>query len=145
MSQLEMSADMKIKLKTLLIKHEGNKNFPYHDTMGKITIGIGYNLSDRGVSNSWIDATFNDDANETFKILNEQYSWFSELSIERQIVLIDMAWFGIKKFSEFVKMINALEKHDYQNAAKEILNSKYKDQVGQRAHDIANTILTGEL
>jgi lysozyme len=138
----EMPQDMKIKLKTQLIKHEGCKHFPYIDSVGKITIGIGVNLTDRGISNDWIDSTFNDDADGTYKQLMNKYPWFSELTMNRQIALIDMCWFGIKKFEEFTKTIAALEVHNYAVAAHEIINSEYRNQVGNRAFDIAHTILT---
>ena len=138
----EMPTDMKVKLKTLLIKHEKCENFPYVDTKSKITIGIGMNLTDRGVSNECIDSWFNEDANGTYRQLMHKYAWFPESSINRQIALIDMCWFGIKKFEEFTKTIAALEVHDYKTASNEILNSEYRHQVGQRAYDIAHTILT---
>lgn len=138
----EMPMDMKVKLKTQLIKHEKCENFPYTDTKGKITIGIGRNLTDRGVSNECIDGWFDEDANGTYKQLSQKYPWFSELSINRQIALIDMCWFGIKKFEEFKKTIAALAVHNYPVAAHEIINSEYRHQVGQRAFDIAHTILT---
>lgn len=138
----EMPTDMKVKLKALLIKHENCENFPYTDTKGKVTIGIGYNLTDRGVSNECIDTWFNTDADGTYKQLMAKYSWFSELSSNRQIALIDMCWFGIKKFEEFTKTIAALAVHNYPVAAHEIINSEYKNQVGARAYDIAHTILT---
>jgi len=57
-----MTPDMMLKLKQSLVKHESYSKFPYTDTMGKITIGIGYNLTDRGVTDDWITEQFNNDA-----------------------------------------------------------------------------------
>ena len=42
-------------------------------------------------------------------------------------------------------MISALESHDYSLAAKEMLNSKWAEQVGERATQLAHIIATGEL
>jgi hypothetical protein len=37
------------------VQHEEFRNFPYIDSVGKITIGIGFNLSDRGIDDEWIN------------------------------------------------------------------------------------------
>ena len=42
-------------LRDLLERHEGRRAFPYLDTVGKLTIGVGRNLSDRGLSEDEID------------------------------------------------------------------------------------------
>ena len=34
----------------LIEHHEGRRAFPYYDSVGKISIGIGRNLADRGLS-----------------------------------------------------------------------------------------------
>ena len=39
----------------LLTRHEGRRPFPYLDTAGKLTIGVGRNLTDRGLSSAEID------------------------------------------------------------------------------------------
>jgi lysozyme len=144
MSQ-EMNPDMKTKLRALLIKHEGYKTHPYVDTTGHVTIGIGRNLTDRGALPSEIDLMCENDSNYFFSFLNEKYSWFPKLNEARQIALIDMCFMGTRSFMEFEKMLDALSKEDYSNAAKEILNSEYRKEVGQRDWDIANIIKNGTL
>lgn len=136
---------MQVKLKKLLIQHEKNKLMPYTDTMGKITIGIGRNLTDRGILPSESDFLYNNDALYFYEKLSDHFRWFNYLDENRQIALIDMSFMGFQKFCEFVNMINALSRHDWKTAANELLNSEYARQVGQRAHDLANIILTGEL
>jgi len=70
-----MTPDMMLKLKQSLVKHESYSKFPYTDTMGKITIGIGYNLTDRGVTDDWITEQFNNDAIYFYQLLLA-FPWF---------------------------------------------------------------------
>jgi len=45
-----MTDDFKMKLRALLIKHEGIEKHVYTDSLGIFTIGIGRNLEAKGVS-----------------------------------------------------------------------------------------------
>ena len=45
----------KEKLIEQLRLHEGVEHMPYKDTVGKLTIGVGRNLDDRGLSDDEID------------------------------------------------------------------------------------------
>lgn len=137
-----MTSDQLVKLKRSLILHEGHKNFPYTDSVGKLTIGIGYNLTDRGLSDDWVTAQYNADVTYFYNQLSELSFW-KKLNPDRQIVLLDMAFMGWKKFLGFKKMLAALEIGDYNKAADEMLNSLWADQVKGRAVDLANAMRTG--
>ncbi len=138
-----MTKEAFLRIKRSLVLHEGHENFPYIDSVGKISIGIGYNLSDRGLDNDWINNQFQQDVNFFYKNLCE-FPWFHLLNEDRQIILIDMAFMGWKRFLGFEKMIDALERRDYEKAALEILNSKWADEVKDRAVQLAEGIRTGE-
>lgn len=140
-----MTPDMKGKLRHLLIQHEGYKTHPYVDTTGHDTIGIGRNLTDRGVLPTEIDMMFNNDVDYFYNFLTDKFEWFPKLNEPRQIALIDMSFMGTKTFLEFKEMIAAFEAQNYPLAAQELLNSEYAKQVGQRAQDIAKIIETGVL
>jgi lysozyme len=140
-----MTPDMKIKLRTLLIRHENYRELPYQDTRGFTTIGIGRNLSTRGVLPTEIDMMFDHDVDHFFNFLAEKFDWFNKLNEARQCALVDMCFIGTKTFLEFINLIDALEKNDFDRAANEIINSKYETEVHQRAHDIAEIIRTGNL
>lgn len=140
-----MNNDMKVKLRALLIKHENYKLLPYKDTLGNITIGIGRNLTGRGVLPVEIDMMFDNDVDHFFSFLAISFPWFNKLNDARQCALVDMCFMGTKTFLEFKEMIAALEKEDYEGAAQEIVNSHYESEVHQRAHDIAEIIRTGTL
>jgi lysozyme len=138
-----MTPEMTAKLKRSLLQHEGCRNFPYVDTVGKITIGIGYNLSDRGLDDVWVDHQYEQDVNYFFTRLNSEYPWFANLNEDRQIVLIDMCFMGFKRFQEFIHMIDALSQNDYVAAANAMLDSEWAHQVAGRARELAHGMLTG--
>jgi len=132
-----------VKLKRSLTLHEDRQKFPYIDTLGNLTIGIGYNLSARGISDEWIDKQFSEDVSYFYDKLMEDFSWFKELNDDRQIVLCDMAFMGYKKFCEFTKMLTALSDHAYAEAAWEMLNSDWAHQVKGRAQILSDAMLMG--
>jgi lysozyme len=136
---------MKVMLKSLLIKHEGEKLKLYKDTFGNLTIGIGRNLSDREIYQNESDLMFENDVNYFSDFLSKNYPFFDHLNEARQCALIDMCFMGIKKFQTFKRMLQALTEFDYERAALEVMDSRYALQVGQRAIDISNIIRTGEL
>jgi lysozyme len=137
-----MTPDMMSKLRRSLIEHEGLKKFPYVDTVGKITIGIGYNLTDRGVSDEWINHQYAEDVSYFYSKLCE-FHWFKILNEDRQIVLIDMSFIGWKKMLEFKNMFKSLENGDYFGAAQEMLDSEWANQVKERAAKLAEGMKTG--
>lgn len=132
------------KLMRSLISHEGKRNKPYVDTEGKITIGIGYNLTDRGLPDEWIFAQVNEDIRVIMNYFY-QLDWFTHLNNDRQVVILDMAYnIGIPKFMQFVKMIDYLNKGDYVNAALEMINSNWAKEVGDtRSSQLFKGMKTG--
>lgn len=141
-----MTPEGKQKLKGLLLQHESYRQFPYTDTTGHLTIGIGRNLIDRGISTSEAFYLLDDDIIYFTNKLNHYLSFFSHLSENRQIVLIDMCFnLGVQGFLGFREMTSALEAHDYERAANEMLESKWAQQVGERATQLATIMRTNEL
>ncbi len=130
------------KLKRSLVAHEGEKHFPYIDTVGKITIGIGYNLTERGLDQIWINTQYQNDVQYFYNQLSE-FSWFNTLNSDRQIVLIDMAFMGWKRFLEFNNLISALSEGDFKEASEAMLNSKWAEEVKGRSATLAEAMLTG--
>jgi lysozyme len=139
---IKMTPEMSVKLKKSLTLHEGFRNFPYTDSVGKITIGCGYNLTDRGLTDDWINTQYQKDV-EYFDSELSKFHWFNFLNDDRQIVLIDMSFMGIKKLLEFKNMIAALEKHDYKTAASEMLDSDWAKEVHGRATQLAHAMESG--
>ncbi len=137
-----MTPDFKAKLRRSLIKHEGYETKPYLDTVGKVSIGIGYNLTDRGMEDEWINTQYEKDVEYFYHQLS-QFHWFKHMNLDRQIVLIDMCFMGWKHFLSFTKMLKCLANYDYTNAAKEMLDSKWAQQVGTRADHLSRAMHSG--
>jgi len=135
---MTLSPEIRAALKQLLVLHEGYRKFPYPDTEGNITIGIGYNLTDRGLPDAWINQQYEEDVNYFCSRLNEDYPWFKHLTPARQMVLINMCFMGYKKIAGFKQMIKALEKGDYKTAAVEMLDSQWAREVKGRATMLAD-------
>ena len=136
---------MRETLKRLIIKHEGIRLKPYIDTTGHITIGIGRNLTDNGISYDEALYLLRNDLTRAIDELSH-FEWYSTLDINRAIALVDMNFnLGLSRFLTFKKMIEALKQHDYETAAREMLDSRWAKQVGKRAEELAEILKTGKL
>ena len=140
-----MNQEMLIKLRKSLIKHEGYRDLAYIDTVNKITIGIGDNISDRPVEADWINSRCDKLTSELYKQFTEDYTWFNDLNDDRKIVLINMAYnMGYKRLQEFEEMIQSLIERNYTRASDEMLNSEWATQVPHRAKELAQAMYWGE-
>jgi len=141
MGSLKFSID---KLEELLIKHEGYEKFPYVDTVGKTTIGVGYNLSDRGLPDGIIKQLLFITMQEAIEDCEAIFVNYYDFSENRQLALADMAFnLGRNKLSGFVNMRKAIANGDWELAADEALDSRWAKQVGNRANVIAQMLRKG--
>lgn len=133
------------KLYTQLVLHEGKKAKPYVDTVGKITIGIGRNLTDVGLSEDEIQYLFNNDKARTIKDLDNYLPWWRGLDEVRRRVLFDMCFnMGIGTLRTFKNTLNFIQKKMWTSASQNMLASKWATQVGQRAKRLADMMETGK-
>lgn len=132
------------KLKALLIKHEGERKFPYLDTVGKLTIGVGHNLSDKGLTTTQIRVILLDDINETLAFMLSHIPVAVQLDEVRQCALADMTFNLMGKMLDFKGMLGALQAKNWQGASDHLLNSLFARQTGQRARDLALMLKTGQ-
>ena len=138
-----MDSAFKARLKQLIVSHEDSRNYPYTDTKGNITIGIGYNLSARGLPDTWINQQYDEDVEYFDQQLRHDFPWYDGLIDVRKMVLIDMCFRCYKTFCTFHKLIFALELRNNDKAADEILNSLYAEQAPNRALENANIMRSG--
>lgn len=125
-------------LEKMMIHHEGLRLKPYLDSVGVMTVGVGRNLSSKGLSRDEALQLLRNDLAECENGLNEQFHWFKNLSKLRQWVLISMAFnLGFKGLMNFKLTLNYLAGGDYKKASVEMLNSHWAQQVGQRARDLS--------
>jgi lysozyme len=124
--------------KDSLKRHEGYRQFVYKCTAGKETIAFGRNLADRGIKLGEAEYLLENDIVECLTDLASLIKRWHQLSEYAQAALIDLRFnLGPSGFRSFKKTIAAVEDGDMKLAALNVLDSKYHDQVGRRAEDIA--------
>ena len=149
-----------------LIAHEGLRLQVYEDSLGIATIGIGRNLEDRGITPEeleWMDIpnmaivhtmgiTEADAmylAQNDVQIVEEEllrsHPCVEDLDAVRQLVLVDMAFnLGVPRLSGFKKMWAAIHEEKFDVAAKEMLDSRWANQVKSRSTKLAHAMHHGE-
>jgi lysozyme len=139
-----MLDDLHGPLATILRSDEGVRAYPYFDTIGKITIGVGRNLTDRGLLPNEIDLMLVNDMQMAVHECREQFPWFDALSEPRQVVLASMMFnMGWPALSGFTQMIDALSRRDYVTASADMLASRWASQVKGRAQRLALMMRNG--
>lgn len=132
-------------LRQQLILHEGLRLKPYTDTTGHLTIGVGRNLSEVGISRDEALDLLDADIARALGALLLRWPWAERLDVVRQRVLIDMCFnLGAGGLERFVRMLEAARTGDYERAAAEMLASRWAEQVGQRAVTLARMMRTGQ-
>jgi len=148
-----------------LIEHEGMVLHVYQDTLGIDTIGIGRNLKDRGISKEeldhmdipHIDLIYRDGITEAdarylaendVQIVEDEllraHPCVDGLDAVRQLILVDMAFnMGVPRLCKFKKMWNAIHEEKFDIAAKEMLDSRWANQVKLRSIKLANAMHNG--
>jgi lysozyme len=131
------------RLRDWLIECEGLKLEPYIDSVGKTTIGVGRNLTDRGISRKEALFLLEEDVAICMKEL-EAHSWYTKQPPGVKEALINMCFnLGMPRLLTFKKMILALDATNYHHAAIEALDSRWATQVGDRAKQVAERIRDG--
>tara|TARA_B100002003_G_scaffold189273_1_gene178037 strand:- start:3702 stop:4124 length:423 start_codon:yes stop_codon:yes gene_type:complete len=132
-------------LRSQLERHEGLRLKPYLDTVGKLTVGYGRNLEDVGISRDEADFMLDNDIDQVERQL-ETVDEYRDLDPVRQTVIANMAFnLGFAGLMGFKNMWSAIDRRDWDRAAKEMLNSKWARQVGVRAVELSEIMRTGEV
>lgn len=128
------------RLKEILIRHEALRLKPYRCSEGKLTIGVGHNIDDNGISEATAMFILDEDIKNTEAELRK-FSWFEQLSDVRQEVILNLHFnIGRSSFLTFKKMIRALEYGDYLEAGEQMKDSKWYKQVGIRAEQLVEAM-----
>ena len=129
-------------LLALIEAHEGCRLKPYLCPAGKITIGIGRNIEDVGITRHEAEYLLYNDLIRVVKELRAAFPWYDRLSERRKHALIDMCFnLGIATLKTFKKMLAALENGDWQAAKNHARDSKWARQVGGRAIKVTEMFL----
>jgi len=145
-------------------QHEGVKDTVYKDSRGIPTIGVGFNLTrddsvqrlksvganpvkvkagQAKLSQYQIDTLLMQDLIDARKNAADLFKNFNQLPAQVQGVLIEMTFnLGKRGLSEFKNFIAHIEAKRFDQASREMLNSSWAKQVGDRAINLSNIIRT---
>lgn len=132
-----------------IMRHEGFEEKPYTCSMGKLTIGYGRNLEDKGITRTEAEFLFRNDVREAIQDVNRQFGshhWFTSLDLCRKWVLIEMCFqMGLPKLLDFKKTLEYVRNNQYTKAANEMLRSQWAKQTPKRARTLSEQMRTGKL
>lgn len=142
-----------INLKNLVSAHEGGHMLKmYEDSKGILTVGVGHNIEERGISQAVSELMFEEDLQITVDECSQRFSWFNDMGEVRQAAIVDMVFnMGMPTFRTFTNTISYLSNRSYLSASMEMLRgtgpegkSKWYNDVGSRALTISKMVETGE-
>ena len=129
------------RLSKQLLYHEGIRLKPYRCSADKLTIGIGRNIEDVGITEEEAFYLLNNDIKKVVEQCQRNFEWFDGLSDLRKEAIVNLVFnMGFGKFLQFKKTIKHIENEEFELAGAELLDSRYAQQVGQRAIDVANQL-----
>lgn len=131
-------------LQAELVRDEGERLKPYRDTVGKLTIGVGRNLDDVGISHDEALMLLAKDIVRAELWLDRNLPWWRGLDPVRQRVLVNIAFNLGGRLLSFKNTLKAVQANNWQAAHDGMLDSLWAKQVGQRAQRLAYMMLTGE-
>lgn len=127
-----------------LIRHEALRLKPYRCTSQKLTIGVGRNIEDNGITEDEARYLLKNDIERSRKEL-ETFYWWEDLDEVRKDCLINMVFnIGFPTFKKFKGLISDLEDKNYKMASLNMLDSRWAKQVKGRAKELAEQMRTGE-
>ena len=129
------------RLRETITRHEGSRLDMYQDTLGIWTIGVGHNIQEKGISPAVMELMLDEDIEEAIVELKRSVSFFSKMPEQVQEALVNLSFnMGIPRLMQFKKTLAYLRDGDFEAAADELLDSRYAEQVGRRADEVADMI-----
>lgn len=131
------------RLKKSIKKHEGLRLKPYKCTAGKLTIGYGRNLEDKGITKKTANILLDVDIEYFTRKLSEvflirHFLHFNSLPEHVQEVLVEMSFqIGVPGLMKFKKTIEFIKEGNYTRASTEMLYSKWAKQTPKRAQTLS--------
>jgi len=139
-----MKYDM-TSLEDQLIDHEGLELKPYRCTAEKLTIGVGRNIEDRGITEDEARYLLKNDIKIVEDELLERKPEVAGLDSVRQRVLVDMGFnIGLPTLMKLQNLWAAIEEEDWDEASAQMMDSRWAKQVGRRAERLSQAMQTGE-
>lgn len=121
---------------------EGTRLMPYRDTRGNITIGTGRNLSGIGISKAENDFMLQNDMDIAINAAFGAFPWLASLPEGRQRVIVNLTFnMGLADLRGFPKFLKAMSECNWPQAAAELTNSLWFNEVGERGPRMVKRIL----
>ena len=141
-----MEAKLMDRIKEQLVRHEGLRLKPYRCSAGKLTIGIGRNLDDCGITQSEAYVMLiNDIINCEKQLQSKIPDIYNGLDEVRKSVLLNMCFnLGINGLLGFKNTLAFVKAGDWERAANNMLVSKWAKQVGRRAIELSELMRKGK-
>ena len=135
----------KLRLKAQIRRHEGLRLSLYDCPAGFKTIGYGRNLEQRGITTKEAETLLDNDIEIVEKEVRGAFpDLINKLCESRVEVLFNLAFnMGVPRLKQFRKMLAALMQNTFELAAAELLDSRYAEQTGDRAKELADILKTG--
>jgi lysozyme len=122
----------------------GQPIVPGSHVIGHPTIGYGRALDVRGINRYEASMMLSSTVQEVVADLLRRYPWFPQATEARQAVIISMAYqLGMNGLAGFTHMLKWCELGQWDEAAKEMLRSKWATQTPERAQRAAHMMRTG--
>ena len=125
---------------------EGLRLTAYQDTLGNLTIGYGHLGAFPGqtITEAEANSLLMQDLNEAQSTLTSALMWVTSLDVVRYCTLWNMTFnMGIGNLLEFEKMLKACRDGNYAEAADQMANSLWAQQVKTRAIQLERQMRTG--
>lgn len=124
---------------------EGLRLKPYRCSAGKLTIGYGRNLEDVGITKEEANLLFINDyydaINNLKALLVANGIKYEDVHKDAFYALTDMMFnMGYKRLATFKKLLCELKKGSYEGVAREMKNSKWYTQVGDRGKKLVEIV-----
>lgn len=137
-----------------LRRDEGVKYWPYRDSVGVQTTGVGHNLQAKPLPSNWaypltlaqVTQLLEEDIADTFANLDRNLPWWRQMDEVRQRVIANMCFnLGIGKLLGFHNTLFAMQRGSYAVAAAGMRSSDWFHQVGDRALRLCQAMETGTM
>ena len=139
------------KLREQLKIDEGVRYEVYDDHLGYKTFGIGHLVKTTDEEYGWpvgtpvsekrVNSVFDEDVETYIAETEKVFGNLQEMPQEVQQVLVNMCFnMGAPRLSQFKKFIKAIHDEDWATASVEMLDSRWANQVGDRAKRLSDRI-----
>ena len=120
---------------------EGFVEHVYNDSLGIPTIGFGFAIKDLILDEDIAEQILVRKVMKLVDRVDKKFDWFNLADDRVKEVIVEMCYqLGLAGFSKFKKTISYIEKKNYKEASKEMLDSKWAKQTPNRAKKLSKIV-----